>query len=117
MLESNSSIVGMGALQRRHPGVAAIRRMRVHPDHQRRGLGRQLLLALEARAVHLGYHTLVLDTTAQQHSAIALYTARGYTQTSQGRVGRFTMLYFEKVVLSRQSTSEDVQLANSVGVP
>ena len=37
--------------------------MRVHPDHQRCGLGQAILDRLEASAIKLGLRELVLDTT------------------------------------------------------
>ncbi len=70
-------IVGMGALRDRDGRRAEIRRMRVHPALQRRGFGRRLLHRLERRAAELGYETLVLDTTAQQQAAQALYRSEG----------------------------------------
>lgn len=96
--ELNGDIVAMGALRCRCLGVAAVRRMRVHPDHQRRGIGRRILGALEARAQELGYRRLVLDTTTVQHAAIAFYSAHGYLCTDVGAVGPFTVLYFEKAL-------------------
>ena len=96
--EQDGVMVAMGALQRRGGGIAAVRRMRVHPGHQRRGIGGRILRTLEARADGLGYRCLVLDTTTVQRAAIAFDTAHGYVQTGVGSVGRFTVLYFEKVL-------------------
>lgn len=52
---------GCGALKRLKPGVAEIKRMWVHPEIRRRGVGRRLLAALEGYA--RGCHTLRLDTS------------------------------------------------------
>src|SRR4051794_18882364 len=62
----DGQIVAMGAIRRITPDKAEVKRMRVHPDHQRRGFGRQILTALEDRARELGYHTLTLDTALIQ---------------------------------------------------
>ena len=62
-------VFAMGALMRSSSGRAEIKRMRVHPDCQRQGLGREVLRALEARAVELGYAALHLTTTVHQHVA------------------------------------------------
>jgi GNAT superfamily N-acetyltransferase len=70
-------LVAMGALRRRSAEVAEIKRMRVHPDVQRRGYGRAILVALERRARELGYARLELDTTTRQQAAIALYQGMG----------------------------------------
>ena len=91
-------VVGMGALMRLSDDRAEIRRMRVHPDFQRRGLGRQMLSALERRAVDLGFRTLVLDTTVQQVPAIRLYTQSGYSEVGRSRKGTFEVLEFEKKI-------------------
>ena len=95
---ANGRIVAMGALMRLSNDRAEIRRMRVHPDFQRRGLGRQMLSALERRAADLGFRTLVLDTTVQQVAAIQLYTQSGYRQVGTSRKGSFEVLEFEKKI-------------------
>jgi len=46
-------LVAMGGIQRTTPERAAVLRMRVHRDHQRRGFGRAIMQALEARAIEL----------------------------------------------------------------
>ena len=77
---SSGRIVAMGALLRHSANQASIRRMRVHPDVQRKGLGRQMLSALEQRAAELGFRTLILETTVQQVPAIQLYSRSGYEE-------------------------------------
>lgn len=89
-------IVSMGGLQRLTDDRAELRRMRVHADHQRRGLGRQMLSALEQRAAELGFRTLTLDTTVQQTAAIGLYTRSGYREVGRSMKGRFKTIEFEK---------------------
>jgi ribosomal protein S18 acetylase RimI-like enzyme len=73
--------------------------MRVHPDVQRRGLGQQILAALEARAAELGYATLWLDTTTRQPAAQAFYRKNGYRQVGTDTYGPFTLLIYEKELL------------------
>ena len=95
---ADGRVVGMGALMKLSDDRAEIRRMRVHPDFQRRGLGRQMLSALEQRAVDLGFRTLLLDTTVQQVPAIRLYTQSGYKEVGRSRKGTFEVLEFEKKI-------------------
>ena len=91
-------IVAMGALRRCDADCAELRRMRVHPAVQRRGLGRCLLHRLEERALELGYRRLVLDTTVRQLAAQALYCNEGYSETGRGRGGAFELVFFEKQI-------------------
>ena len=93
---ANGRIVAMGALLRHSDDRAEIRRMRVHPDFQRRGLGRQMLSALEQRAAQLGFRTLTLDTTVQQVPAIRMYTRSGYSEVGRRRSASFEAVEFEK---------------------
>ena len=95
---ANGRIIAMGALLRHSAGQASIRRMRVHPDVQRRGLGRQMLSALEQRAAELGFRTLTLDTTVQQVPAIQLYTRSGYKEVGRSRKAGFEVVEFQKKI-------------------
>ncbi len=97
--ECSGRIVAMGALKRTTHERAEIKRMRVHPDFQRRGFGQMILLALEARAVALGYAVLHLDTTTLQVAAQQLYRKNGYQQLETTRVIKgLTLLFFEKSI-------------------
>ena len=60
-------------------------RMRVDPDHQRRGHGSQVLRVLEARMVDLGFERLVLDTTPRQTAAVALTSRSGTRRSGANR--------------------------------
>lgn len=92
-------IVAMGALRRMDEQRGEIKRMRVHPEFQRRGFGQAVLSALEVRARELGYTALVLDATPIQTAAQALYLKNGYREVSGGQAGPFEMIYFEKKLL------------------
>ena len=73
-----------------------IKRMRVHPDHQRRGLGQAILDRLEESAMELGLRELVLDTTTSQTAAQAFYRKNGYDETGRKREGRFELVFYRK---------------------
>ena len=92
-------VVAMGALKRHTDRCAEITRMRVHPDVQRRGLGAQLLEALERCARQRGVTTLRVETTAKQKAALRLYTGKGYREKSR----RLHVLHgpFEVVALEK----------------
>ena len=75
-----SRIVGMGALRKVDDRSAEVKRMRVQIDHQRKGIGTQILDSLIGRANELGYKRLVLDTSLNQTAAQSLYEKRGFGQ-------------------------------------
>jgi GNAT superfamily N-acetyltransferase len=70
--------VAGGGLKRVEDGVAELKRMYVVPAARGRGLGRQLLEALEDTARELGYARIRLDRGARQPVAQAMYERSGY---------------------------------------
>jgi len=89
-------VIAMGGLRRVTGQEAEVCRMRVHPEHQRRGYGERILLRLEERAAELGYRRLRCDTTVNQIAAMALYRKHGWVETGRRPVGGLTVVYFEK---------------------
>jgi ribosomal protein S18 acetylase RimI-like enzyme len=75
--------VAMGGFSPLPPYAVEIKRMRVHPDYQRRGFGRIILQALEAAAIERGYRQASLETTVVQISALALYRTSGYEEVER----------------------------------
>ena len=70
--------VACGGLCRFDDARAELKRMYVLPESRGRGLGRQLLEALEAEALRLGYRGIVLETGNRQPEALGLYLSVGY---------------------------------------
>jgi GNAT superfamily N-acetyltransferase len=70
--------VACGGLRRYADGVGELKRMYVDPRFRGRGVARQVLGQLEARAQRLGYGRLVLETGVRQPEAMALYASAGY---------------------------------------
>lgn len=101
---------GCGALKRLKPGVAEIKRMWVHPEIRRRGVGRRLLAALEGYA--RGCHTLRLDTSEHLPEAIALYRHAGYHEIPAFNDNPYAAHWFEK----RLASGRDARF-NAVNVP
>ena len=74
--------LGCGALRALDGTTAEVKRMYVVPAARGRGVGRRLLLALEARARDLGLRRLVLEMgIGRQPEALALYTRGGFAPT------------------------------------
>jgi ribosomal protein S18 acetylase RimI-like enzyme len=89
-------IVCMSALKKKTNSTAEIKRMRVYPDYQRKGLGQLMLDKIEERARQLGYKELELDTTTKQVAAQKLYEKNGYRRTSQINYGGLDIIFYEK---------------------
>jgi len=70
--------VGCGGVCRFDETRAELKRMYVVPDARGRGLGRLLLVELEAEARRLGYAGIVLETGDRQPEALGLYASAGY---------------------------------------
>lgn len=105
--ECNGRVVSIGALKRTSEIRAEIKRMRVHPDYQRRGYGQRILKELEARARVLGYQILHLDTSFLQIPAQKLYEKNGFCevgrdsyqqQVGQDRYQPLEVILYEKEI-------------------
>jgi ribosomal protein S18 acetylase RimI-like enzyme len=94
--EWDGTFVAMGALRRTTPERAEIKRMRVLPDYQGRGLGQIILSELEARARALGYKTLHLDTSVVQIPARKLYEKNGYREVGRDIYNNLEVILYEK---------------------
>ena len=88
--------VAMGALRPSGQGRAEIKRMRVHPDHQRRGHGQAIPAYLEARAKEQRESILHLDTTTLQEAAMAFYAKNGFREKHREERDGFEVVTFEK---------------------
>lgn len=71
--------VGCGAVRLLDADTAELKRMYTAPEVRGSGLGRLLVVALEAEARALGASRLVLETGVRQHAALALYRNTGFT--------------------------------------
>jgi len=72
--------VGCGAIRLLEGTTAEVKRMYVEPELRGRGVGREVLDALERTGRELGVTRLVLETGVHQHAAIALYKKAGFAQ-------------------------------------
>ncbi len=73
------AVCGFGAIVATPPS-GEIKRMYVDRSARRRGIGRDLLMAIERRARELQLGHLRLETGVRQPEAIALYAAHGFTE-------------------------------------
>ena len=112
--EWDSLFVAMGALRRTTPERAEIKRMRVHPDYQGRGLGQIILSELEARARALSYTTLHLDTSVLQVPAQKLYEKNGFCEVGRDNYNGLEVILYEKQ-LEEQSSLQEPPYHQSIG--
>ena len=81
-------------------GAAELKRMHVHPDHHRKGIGQEIYDELEARARDRGYERFVLSTTGRQEPAHGFYEANGFDRagstTADAAGTTLDILVFEK---------------------
>lgn len=71
--------VGVGGI-RPVDGGMEVKHLYVTPERRGSGVGRELLLELERRAISLGTSRMVLDTNADLEAANGLYRSAGYVE-------------------------------------
>lgn len=74
-------IIAIGCFQPRDDTTAEIRKMAVHPDHQRQGHGERMLVELEGRAEIRGFNRPMLETFESLTAARQLYEKYGYEES------------------------------------
>jgi len=94
--ELDHQIIAIGALRKISETAAEVRRVRVHPAHQRRGVGQLILDLLTRRGKEIGYTHLHLDTLPWQTAAQELYKKNGFIQTGTQLIEGWEVLLFEK---------------------
>jgi GNAT superfamily N-acetyltransferase len=90
--------VACGGIKDRGDATAEVKRMWVAPEARRRGLGRRLLAALEEAARAAGHDRVVLDTSARQPEALALYLAAGYAEVPDYNGNPYAAHWFTKAL-------------------
>ena len=78
--DDDGAAVACGGVARFDDERGELKRMYVLPERRGRGLGRRLLVELEAAAQRLGYRALVLETGDRQNEALGLYVSAGYAR-------------------------------------
>jgi ribosomal protein S18 acetylase RimI-like enzyme len=96
--ELDGEVVAMGGFRRKTEKMAELKRMRVHPNYQRRGFGQAILTELERRAKSLGYSVFCLDTMSTMLPAQRLYSKNGFMQTGTKKLGTFVTILCEKAL-------------------
>jgi GNAT superfamily N-acetyltransferase len=92
----DGAAVGCGAVKHRAGAPAEIKRMWVADTVRGHGIGRQLLAALEAKAVAAGARLARLETNRALVEAIAMYRSAGYREVPAFNEEPFAHHWFEK---------------------
>lgn len=77
---NGSEPIGCGAIRLIDPATAEIKRMYVAPHARGLGIGRKILMTLEAEAPRLGANKVVLETGERQPESLALYAKVGFVR-------------------------------------
>ncbi|MFF4409532.1 GNAT family N-acetyltransferase [Streptomyces sp. NPDC001404] len=84
----DSRAIACGGCRRYDSHTAEIKRMYVVPHARGQGIGRIILGRLEQHAIDTGATVMLLETGRDNDSALALYTAAGYTPIPPYTPGR-----------------------------
>lgn len=95
--------IGCGGLRTLDRATGEVKHMFVQPSHRLRGVGEQILSALEDHARGLGMSRLVLDTSEYLTEAIALYRGRGYVEVEAYNSNHYATHWFAKELTSSSS--------------
>jgi ribosomal protein S18 acetylase RimI-like enzyme len=87
MLYDQSNLLGMGAFLRVDDTTAKIMRMRIHPDHQRKGIGSMIYRQLELEAKNMGYKQFILDVHMGLANAQSFYKKVGFEKSGKKTIG------------------------------
>jgi GNAT superfamily N-acetyltransferase len=91
-------VVAGGGLRALAGDVAELKRMYVRPAARGRGVGGELLRALEEAAQALGYRAVRLDTGPKQVHAQRLYRGAGFVDIASYNDNPFACYWGEKVL-------------------
>ena len=87
-----------GGVKRLDDRACEIKRMYVVPEARGRGVGRELLAALEELARDLGYAVARLDTGAEQPRAQRIYERAGYVSVPDYNGNPYASFWGEKAL-------------------
>jgi len=89
-------VVAMGAFKKRTPECAEFKRLRIHPDYQRKGYGETIMLELQKLAAEMGYTEGFLDTLTTNRRAQRLFEKLGWEKSGNGNTGPFKLFYYTR---------------------
>jgi GNAT superfamily N-acetyltransferase len=94
--DDDQRLIGCGGVRRLTATGGEVKRLFVRRAARGRGVGRELLRALEQQAALLRFETLRLDTTGRSAAALALFRAQGYEPIQDYNSNPYARYWFEK---------------------
>lgn len=91
---SDDKVVGMLGVQHHEPGVGEIRRLRVCPNHRRKGIGASLLETAIKFCQQRGDVKVTLDTVIDKEQAMPLFEKFQFRHHSSKQIGDKELMYF-----------------------
>jgi ribosomal protein S18 acetylase RimI-like enzyme len=92
--EASATIVGMIGVQHHDEGVGEIRRLRVHPDFRRRGIGTALVETAVRFCREENYLKVTLDTFMERGPALRLFEQFKFRHYRTKTFGEKELVYF-----------------------
>ena len=89
-------LVGCVGVRMVAPGLSALTKVYVRPDHRGRGGGKRIVTAAEEAAKRLGAVRMRLDTRDDLVEARALYAAMGYAEVEAFNDDQYAEHWFSK---------------------
>ena len=99
-------VVGMIGVQHHDEGTGEVRRLRVRPDCQRRGIGSRLLEAALAFCAEHNYLKVTLDTYIDRAPAMRLFEKFRFRHQRTRTVGDKELMYFYLDLYTGQPAKE-----------
>ena len=90
----DGQVVGMIGVQHHDEGTGQIRRLRVHPDWRRRGIGAALLETAVRFCQQRNYLKVTLDTFMQHDPAVRLFEKFGFRHYRTRNIAGKDLVYF-----------------------
>ena len=92
--EADGMIVGMIGVQHHDEGTGEIRRLRVHPDYRRRGIGTAMVETAVRFCREQAYLKVTLDTFMERDPAIRLFEQFKFRHYRTKTFGEKELVYF-----------------------
>ncbi|MBU0532469.1 GNAT family N-acetyltransferase [Candidatus Micrarchaeota archaeon] len=89
-------LIGMGGLLKVDTNTANIKRIRVHPDYQHKGLSSEILAELEKRARVLGYNRLITNVAKGNIPAEKMFLKANFKPVEEKHFFSVLCTVFEK---------------------